>query len=173
MLNSPSTDPNQNNPDFSIKPRSPATAFTIFRITFTTAYFVSQYPSVTIEIKGESITPSNNPLPVYTVILQKPINSYGQFYSVASVDLPSVGLGSVKRLDFLAFFTGSENSGGQGPGGKVYAEVRLDADGCGAPIKYETYTPLGCESGYHKRDDGISASPMVLVRRTLEGKSFA
>lgn len=88
------------------------------------------------------------------------------------MNLPSVGLGSVKRLDFLAFFTGSENSGGQGPGGKVYAEVRLDADGCGSLIRYETYTPLGCGSGHYKRDDGISASPMVLVRRTLEGKSF-
>lgn len=171
MLGSPSTNPNQNNPDFSITPRSPATAFTIFDITFTTAYFVPQYPSVTVEIKGESVTPGNNPLPVHTVILQKP--SYGQFYSVATVNLPSVGLGSVNKLSFLATFTGSEGSGGQGPGGRVYAEVRLDADGCGAPIRYETYTPLGCGSGYHRRDDGISASPMVLVRRTLEGKSFA
>lgn len=171
MLNSPSTDPNQSNPDFSIKPRSPATAFTIFDITFTTAYFLQQYPSVTVEIRGESVYPANNPLPVYTIVIPKP--SYGQFYSVVSVNLPSVGLGSVKKLDFLAFFTGSVGSGGQGPGGRVYAEVRLDANGSGTPIRYETYTPLGCPSGYHKRDDGISASPMVLVRRRLEGMSFA
>lgn len=169
MLNSPSTDPNQNNPDFSITPRSPVTAFTIFDITFTTAYFVPQYPSVTIELTGQSVT--GNTLPVYTVTLPKPTN--GQFYSMSSLNLPSVGLGSLKKLKFLAFFTGSQGSGGQGPGGRVYAEVRLDADGCGSPIRVEAYTPLGCGNVYHKRDDGFSVSPMVLVRRTLEGKVFA
>lgn len=170
MLNSPSTDPNENDPDFTITPRSPATAFTFFDLTFTTAYFLPQYASVSIEITGESATPGSSPLPVHTVILQKP--AYGQFYSKASLNLPSVGLGSLKKLKFLAFFTGSEGSGGQGPGGRVYAEVRLDADGCGSPIRYETYTPLGCGGVYYKRDDGISASPMVLVRRTLEGRAF-
>lgn len=114
------------------------------------------------------MTPGNNPSPVYNITIPKP--GYGQFYSSVSLNLPSVGLGSVKELEFLAFFTGSE---GQGPGGVVFAEVRLDANGSGTPISYEAYTPLGCGNVYRKRDDGISGSPMVLVRRSLEGKMFA
>lgn len=80
-------------------------------------------------------------------------------------------LGSVSRLDFLAYHTGSEGSGGQGPNGRVFAEVRMDSDGTGAGIRYETYTPEGCGRGY-KREEGVSVTPMMLVRRTLEGNVF-
>lgn len=113
-----------------------------------------------------------NPPVVQTVVIPKP--SYGQFYSSVTKNLPiDLSLGSVKRLDWLSFYTGSENSGGQAPGGRVYAQVRLDGNGTGGGIHFEAYTPLGCGYTPHKRDDGMSISPVVLVKRSLEGDKFA
>lgn len=122
------------------------------------------YPSITVEITGTPSTPYSSPV-VKTVIILKPV--YGHYYSSATANLVSLGLGDVAKLNFRAFYTGSTAPGG----GPVYAEVRVDGDGNGGGINFEAYTPLGCEK-YHKRDD-ISISPMVVMRRTLEGNEFA
>jgi len=160
LIDYPSTTP----PNFSITPRSPATDFTIFDITFTASDF-QQYQSITVEITGTSITP-NNPLPVGTVIIPKPAS--GQYYSSVTVNLVSLGLGAVTKLNFLAFYTAITAPGG----GIQYAEVRLDSDGLGGGIKFEAYTPLGCENVYHRRDD-MSISPFVVIKRELGGNEFA
>jgi len=103
---------------------------------------------------------------VGTVIIPKPAG--GQYYSSVTVNLVSLGLGAVTKLDLVAFYTSSTAYGG----GTEHAEVRVDGDGLGGGISFEAYTPLGCENTYHRRDD-MSILPIVVMKRTLGGNEFA
>jgi hypothetical protein len=160
-------------PNFTITPKWPKIGFTIYQLTFTTSWFVAQYPSVSIELKGESIYPERNPLPIQTIIIPKPAT--GSYYSTVTKNLPDLGYGALKKLEMLAYMTGSDGSGGQGPGGRVYADSRIDYDGSGAGIRYETYRPLGCPNfgRVNRRGDAVSISARLLVKRALEGYQFA
>ena len=125
-------------------------------------------------MKGESIYPERNPLPIQTIVIPKP--AAGSYYSTVTKNLPDLGYGALKKLEAMAYMTGSDGSGGQGPNGRVYAEARVDYDGTGAGIRYETYRPLGCTNyGGVKRwgGDAMSVPARLVVKRTLEGYEFA
>lgn len=137
--------PSPSSPYYTISALAPSTAFTLFDVTFTTGYFLPQYPSVTIEITGTRA--DGTVLAPQSFIINKP---YGTFYTTVAKNLVQMGLGNVKELRFLAYYTGTWGAGGQGPDGRVLAESRLDGDGSGGPIRYEAYTPR-CRRGYRRR----------------------
>ncbi|KAF8466350.1 hypothetical protein BDZ91DRAFT_725242 [Kalaharituber pfeilii] len=128
------------NPGYTIEAKAPATSFSIPLIFLTSGEtdFVDGYPYINFEVR--SWDKFGNQRPTQNFVIPRPPSTW--YHTDIRLDLLNLGIVDVGKIEFLPFQEGSIGGPGQGPDGRILANVKIDGDGYGGPIPYQVFTPL-------------------------------